>query len=291
MIYTIKNEVLCAEINSLGAEIHSIKTNDSTEYMWQGDPAYWSGQAPIMFPICGRLFGGKYTYLGKEYEMPSHGIARVSEFTLKAQGDSFITLSLVGNDETKKSYPFDFIFDVTFSLDGSVLKVEYKVTNTDTKELIFGLGGHPAFNVPLEKGLCFEDYAVEFEKSCDAMRVDFSPTCFLTENDQVYTRCGTKTINLRHDLFDNDAIFLYNVPKKITLFSSKGEKSVTVKFDKMKYIGLWHATKKDAPYLCIEPWTSVPATDGIVDDLSTKKEMIHLGSGYIHKTGYEIIIK
>lgn len=291
MVYKIKNEQLSVEIKSLGAEIHSIKANDGTEYMWQGDSAYWSGQAPIMFPICGRLFGGKYTYLGKEYTMPSHGIARASEFDLKEQGKDFVTLSLVANEETKKQYPFDFIFDVTFSLIGNTLRVEHKVSNTDTKELIFGLGGHPAFNVPLEKGLCFEDYKVEFEKKCDAFRVEFSPTCFLTENDKIYTQGGTKTINLRHDLFDDDAIFLYNVPKKIKLCSDKGTRSVTVKFDKMKYVGLWHAVKKDAPYLCIEPWTSQPSTDGIIDDLSTKKEMIHLGSGCSFKNHYEIEIR
>ena len=291
MIYKIKNEQLSVEISSLGAELYSIKTNDGCEYLWQGNPEYWGGRAPIMFPICGRLFEGKYTYLGKEYSMPSHGIARSSEFSLKEQGDSFITLSLISNEETKKMYPFDFVFDVTFSLKGSSLVVSYKVTNKDTKELIFGVGGHPAFNVPLEKGLNFEDYRVEFDKSCEALRVDFSPTCFLTENDKNYTQGGTKAINLRHDLFDNDAIFLYNVPKKIKLYSDKGEKSVTLKYDNMKYIGLWHAVKKDAPYLCIEPWTSIPATDGIVDDLTTKKEMIHLSQGYSYKSQYEIIIK
>lgn len=291
MIYKIKNDSLSIEVSSLGAELYSIKTNDGCEYLWQGDEAYWGGRAPIMFPICGRLFDGKYTYLGKEYSMPSHGIARASEFSLKAKGDSFLTLSLSSNEKTKEMYPFEFIFDVSFVLKGSSLTVIYKVTNTDTKDLIFGVGGHPAFNVPIEKNLAFEDYKVEFEKPCDALRVDFSPTCFLTENDKLYSKNGTKAISLRHDLFDNDAIFLYNVPKKIKLYSEKGTKSVTLKYDNMKYIGLWHAVKKDAPYLCIEPWTSVPATDGIVDNLIYKKEMIHLNQGYTYKSQYEIIIK
>ena len=291
MIYKIKNEHLSVEISSLGAELQSIKTADGCEYLWQGNKEYWGGRAPIMFPICGRLFGGKYTYHGKEYTMPSHGIARASEFNIKKQANDSITLNLTSSDETKKLYPFDFSFDVSFSLVGSVIKVGYFVSNTGNDDLIFALGGHPAFNVPLENGLCFEDYKAEFDKKCDAFRVDFSATCFLTENDQIYTQGGTKTINLRHDLFDNDAIFLYNVPKKIKLYSGKGTKSVTVKFDKMKYVGLWHSTKTDAPFVCIEPWTGVPSTDGIIDDFLTKKEMIHLGSGLTHRTGYEIEIK
>ena len=111
MIYTIKNEYLTVDINSLGAELWSVKSADGCEYIWQGDPEFWSGRAPIMFPICGRLFEGKYTYLGKEYTMPNHGIARSSEFSLLKQTDNEITLSLVADDKTKESYPFDFIFN------------------------------------------------------------------------------------------------------------------------------------------------------------------------------------
>ncbi len=287
MIYTIKNENLTVEINSLGAEIHSVKGN-GCEYMWQGNPEFWAGRAPIMFPICGRFFGGKYTYLGKEYEMGSHGFARHSEFILKSQGVSALTLSLYANEKSREIYPFEFCFDVTFSLFGSKLRVEYKVTNTDKKDLIFALGGHPAFNVPLENGLDFEDYLVEFEKSCDAIRLELSPTCFCTYEDKIYTQGGTKAINLKHELFDNDAIFLYNTPKKIKLYSKKGERSVTLEFGMMKYVGLWHATKKPAPYLCIEPWSSIPSKDGVVDDLLTKPEMIHLSPSYTHKRYFDI---
>ena len=291
MIYTIKNEQLTVEVSSLGAELQSVKTNDGCEYLYQGNPEFWSGRAPIMFPICGRFFGGKYNYLGKEYEMGSHGFARNSEFSVSSQSESAVTLTLLENEETKKSYPFNFKFDVTFSLNGKELFVDYKVTNTDEKTLIFALGGHPAFNVPLDKGLKFEDYIVEFDKSCDAVKVDLSPTCFCTYDDQIYTQGGTKAINLTHELFDNDAIFLYNVPKKVTLYSPLGVRAVTVKFDKMKYVGFWHATKKPAPYVCIEPWTSIPSKDGEVDNLLTKREMIHLEPGYVHKTGISIEIR
>ena len=290
MVYTIKNDYLELEVSSLGAELQSIKAN-GCEYLWQGNPEFWSGRAPIMFPICGRFFGGKYTYLGKEYEMGSHGFARHSEFELFSLGEEHLTLVLKSNDDTKKSYPFDFEFFVTFRLCGKEIKVEYKVKNTDTKDLIFALGGHPAFNVPLEKGLKFEDYLVEFEKSCDAIKLELSPTCFCTYEDKIYTQGGTKEINLKHELFDNDAIFLYNIPKKVKLYSKKGQRSVTVKFDKMKYLGLWHATKKPAPYICIEPWSSIPSEDGVIDDLLTKKEMIHLEPNYTHKTGYQIVIE
>lgn len=292
MIYTIENDFLSVAVSSLGAELVSIKgKNNACEYLWQGDEKYWAGQAPVMFPICGRLYEGKYTYLGKEYTMPNHGIARASEFSLKSAIQDEITLSLVANEETKRSYPFDFTLNVTFKLVKCSLEITYNVVNNDTCELIFAVGGHPAFNVPINNQGSFEDYYVEFDNSCNALRVDFSPTCFCTKNDKIFTQGGTKRIDLSHNLFDDDAIFLYNIDKSITLKSDKYNGSVKLKYDRMKYVGLWHMPKTDAPYICIEPWSSIPANDGVVDDLLTKEEMIHLPSGYSYKNTYSITIE
>ena len=140
MNYTIQNELLTVVVSDLGAEIMSIKTADGHEYMWQGDSKYWAGRAPIMFPICGRLFNGEYTYHGKKYSLPNHGFARKSTFTLKSVSKSFVTLELKANEETLASYPFDFIFDVTFKLEGNTLDVKYEVKNPDSQELIFAVG-------------------------------------------------------------------------------------------------------------------------------------------------------
>ena len=52
MEYTLKNKELTVIFESKGATLHSIKDNDGVEYLWEGDPEYWSGQAPVLFPIC-----------------------------------------------------------------------------------------------------------------------------------------------------------------------------------------------------------------------------------------------
>ncbi|MBQ8343652.1 MAG: aldose 1-epimerase family protein [Clostridia bacterium] len=291
MIFTIKNEFMQVGIDKLGAEIVSMITfgeDIEKEYIWQGDEKYWLGHAPIMFPICGRLYEGKYTYMGKTYEMPNHGIARASLFRVTAAKSDELTLTLESNDATREKYPFEFRFDVTFKLVEKTLEVIYSVKNVDDKELIFTLGGHPAFNVPLNPETNFEDYYVEFDKECDAMRVDFSPTCFCTKKDKLFMDGGVKRIDLKHELFDDDAIFLYNTDKKITLKSDLTPDSVTLTFDNMKYIGLWHAPKTDAPYICIEPWCGIPANEGVIDDLETKEEMIHLPSGFSFSNSYKI---
>jgi galactose mutarotase-like enzyme len=293
MVYFIKNDFMRVGIDKLGAEIVSIATlgeEIEKEYIWQGDAKYWLGHAPIMFPICGRLYEGKYTYLGKTYEMPNHGIARSSLFRVTAAKDDELTLTLEANDATREKYPFEFRFDVTFKLVEKTLEVIYSVKNVDDKELIFTLGGHPAFNVPLNPETTFEDYYVEFENACDAMRVDFSPTCFCTKNDKLFMGGNVKRIDLKHELFDDDAIFLYNTDKKITLKSDATSDSVTMTFDNMKYIGLWHAPKTDAPYICIEPWCGIPANEGVIDDLETKEEMIHLPAGFSFSNSYKVEI-
>lgn len=291
MNYIIENQSLMVTVSTLGAELMSIKSKtNGIEYLWQGDEKYWSGRAPNMFPICGRLWDKKYTYLGKEYTMPNHGIARGSELTLKEKKNDEITLSLLSNEETRKSYPFDFEYLVTLRLEENTLFVTYTVKNLGKNELIFAVGGHPAFNVPINNEGNFSDYFVEFENECNALRVDFSKECYCTKNDKYYTQGGVKRINLDHSLFDDDAIFLYNTSKKVTLGTKLHNHSVTVTFPQMKYVGLWHAPKTDAPYICIEPWSSIPANHGEIDDLLTKEQMNHLPSGYTYKNTYTIEI-
>ena len=99
MVYTLKNDALTVLVSDKGAEIISVKGTDGCEYIWQGDAKYWAGQAPLLFPMCGRLFGGKYTYGGKDYEMNIHGFARRSVFTVSEACDDFIRFTLTDSED------------------------------------------------------------------------------------------------------------------------------------------------------------------------------------------------
>lgn len=292
MIYSIENELVKAKIDENGAELISlVLKEDGCEYIWQGDEKYWTGHSPIMFPICGRLVDGKYTYRGKSYELGCHGFARHSKFELASSSASEITLFLTSNEQTRAQYPFDFSLYVTFSLSGKALSVKYKVVNNDSKDLIFTVGAHPAFNVPLSSGEAFEDYYVEFSSDCDAVKLSLSERCFCDANDNLYAQGATKSIPLAHSLFDNDAIFLYNTSKEASLLSKKSKKGVKLTFDSFKYLGLWHKPKSDAPYICIEPWRGCPDFEGTDANFETKPDMIHMPVGYSFATSYKIEIK
>ncbi|MBR4867556.1 MAG: aldose 1-epimerase family protein [Clostridia bacterium] len=289
MLYTIENQTIKVVIDSLGGEMMSVKTKqDDCEYLWQGDPAYWSGRAFHLFPICGRLFEGKYTYQGKTYEMKIHGFLRASELKVTQQSVDAITFECCANEETRSQYPFEFRFVLGYRLEGSTIVVDFRVENQDDKTLIFTLGGHPGFGLPLEDDLSFEDYSVHFDVDVPEKML-FSPTCFITGETEPFA-LKNRTLAMQHSLFDNDAIFLCNAGKSVTLRSDKGCKGVTVTCPDMKYLGMWHKPQSEAPYVCLEPWLGIPSYDGKVDDLETKRDMIHLPSGESFASGFTVTV-
>lgn len=292
MLYTIENKKLTVTVSDVGAELMSVKTRaDGCEYLWQGDDKYWGDRAPLLFPICGRLVGGFYTYDGSEYKMGIHGFARKSTFTLAEKTDDSITLTLSSNDDTKKVYPFDFLFKATYRLEGDRLVNRFEIANTGNGTMPFSFGGHPGFNVPVGGEGSFEDCYLAFGEKSEPELFLLSPTCFLSgETEPFKLTCG-KRIDLKHSLFDNDAIFLKNAAKSVSIKSRASKKSVTVEYPDFDYIGFWQTDHSDATFVCIEPWNGLPGFDGKTDDFSTKVAMRQLPAGESTEMGFDIIIK
>lgn len=157
---------------------------DGCEYLWQGDPAVWNGQAPNLFPYIARLTNETYTLDGKEYHMKIHGFIKTSELEVDSSSEDCITFRYDSNEESRTQYPFEFSYFITYHLEGSVLYITNRVENHDSKRMFFGIGGHPGFNVPLEEGLQFEDYVLEFSSPAHPNRIGFTDDCHL--NGQVH---------------------------------------------------------------------------------------------------------
>lgn len=288
MIYTLKNDIITAKISEKGAEIISvIRNEDGCEYMWQGDSAYWGGQAPYLFPICGRLYGNEYTYDGKRYEMARHGFARNSVFSLVSQRDTSVTLSLKSNDDIKRSYPFDFELFITHTLEGDTLSVDVEIKNLGNKVLPASFGAHPGFNVPLGDGK-FEDYRIEFSDVCYPDKILCTPDGYNTGKKCAMPLKDGKVIELRHELFNNDAVFMDNVARKVTLKSDISLRGVAFSFPDMPNFGIWHKPQSDAPYVCLEPWYGLPSYQGDIDDLATKNNMFRIAPNGERKIHMEI---
>ena len=278
MNYTLKNQFLTVEVSDLGGELQSVRGN-GCEYLWQGDETFWTGRAPLLFPICGRFFGGQYTYAGKTYEMGTHGFLRHSLLTLVSGTDTELVLRLCANDETRKQYPFDFSFTVTYTLSDNRLTISVTVENTGKEVLPFAFGGHPGFMVPLDGKSDFSDWYLEFSSPCKPEELIFSDTCFDTGKTRPYLLADDRKLPLCHHLFDIDGVFFSGTSGQVTLKSDLCERSLTLFYPDFPYLGIWHKPKTDAPYLCIEPWCGLPSPDGKIEALEEKTNLFRLARG------------
>lgn len=289
-IYTIKNEYLSVSVSAQGAELQSIRDAGGHEYLWQADPTYWGEHAPNLFPYVGRLLGGEYKLDGEIHRMEIHGLALYLPFTLAAHTGDSMTFQLESSSATKAKYPRDFAFRIHYTLEGNRLNVDFEVENRDEKTMYYGLGGHPGFRVPMEEGKAFEDYRLRFPQECHPFRVTFGPNC-LRSGTVPYALEENRILSLRHDLFDDDAIVLGDLPREVTLETESGSRSVTVRYPNMPYLGMWHWPKTDAPYVCLEPWGSLPAREGEIMVFEEQEDLFSLAPGETSHNSWSIEIQ
>lgn len=289
MIYSISNAYLRVSAEDAGAQLKSIKSFLSgKEYLWQGDEKFWTGRAYNLFPIVGRMTGNKYTVDGKEYEMLIHGFIRRNTLSLKEISNEKMVFEFSSSDITRPQYPFEFEYDVVYELKGNTLKISYEVTNRDEKEMVFAVGGHPGFFVPFASGF-FEDYYVEFPKAGKTKQLTMTDSCFMTGEVKPYP-LKDGVLPLSHELFDRDVI-IFTDTNGTAYIRGKGVKSnIKLEYPDMKYLGVWHKPKTDAPFVCLEPWSALPARDGVIEDLRLKPDYTRLPSGEKYTNAYSIQI-
>ena len=278
MLYTLQNDVLTVQVSDIGAEIHSV-VRDGCEYMWVGDPAYWSSHAPLLFPVCGRFFEAKYTANGTTFEIPCHGFIRKAPLVLECVNNTSICFRVEATEETKKLYPFDFVLKIWHILEGESVTTRFEMENTGDAVLPATVGGHPGFNVPLGGEGDFEDYYLEFGKTCSPNQIGISPRGLFTGKMTAYPLVDGNKLPLSHKLFEIDGVFLSRMDSKVTLKSNKTTRAVTLEYPDMPYLGVWHAAACEAPFVCIEPWCGLPGYDGEMEDINTRHDMFHIPPG------------
>lgn len=284
----IENEYLIVEINERGAELIRIfSKKNGVEYLWDGDPAYWKKHSPVLFPFIGRMKDQKYTYRGRTFDAEKHGFVSVTDFSVEDKGADHVVFSFSGED---KSYPFPLTFKMIYRLDENRLEMSAYIENGSDRPMPYAIGFHPGFKIPLSAGLQFEDYYLWFPDAGNVMRAVFS-SVFLDSGRREVNSLNKNRIMLEHGLFDNDAIVLTGTGNRVVLKSDKSPASLTVSYDGFPYLGIWHPMKSDAPFLCIEPWSSMPGPDGIIMDLEKKSDYLSLGPGSSAKHGITVEIE
>lgn len=253
MNITIKNEFASASCQTHGAELLSYRTGGK-EYMWQKNPDYWAKCSPVLFPYVGAV-PKTVTIHGKEFAIPRHGFVKDRDFDVLKQGEDFVTLTTKADEETLKIYPYDFAFHVTFRLKGNALLVTYGVENRGEEEMPFLIGGHPGFFCPMEEGEKFEEYMLHFE---DEEKED---------------------VHLNYPMFDNDAIFFEDFKQHtVKLIHQDTKKGIRFDFPDYLSAAFWTPIKKDAPFLCIEPWCAGTLEQVSSTNMQEKKYVQYLAA-------------
>lgn len=288
MNYSISNDFLTVTISDHGAELQSILGADGTEYLWQGDPKYWRGRAINLFPYVARLNKESYYLDGKLYHMPIHGIAMYSDFAVTEQTPDHVIFELCSNEDSLVQYPRSYRFQIRYALEEKKLAIAFVVENTDRREMIFGIGGHPGFNVPFGRGR-FEETHIQFAAEDGIMQIDFNADCHPTGTEAPFLDVKQGRLELKHDLFDYDAIVLRGTGGCATLRSE--EHAVTVEYPQMPYLGIWHMPHTDAPYVCIEPWCSLPSKAGEPIHFEEQEDLIHLDAGATYINEWSITVE
>ena len=289
-MYQISNDYLSVGVLKTGAELCSIQgQQNGKEYIWQANPEVWGGHAPNLFPIIGVLKEGHYYFEGKEYKLPKHGfVRRNQDIQLEEQTQDRLIFCLRYSEETLKQYPFKFEFKITYTLRNKRIKVTHEVVNLDKKPMLFSLGGHPGFNVPLYENEEYEDYVLEFDQDQDLKTHLISKEGLVTGDTERVLQ-NERKIQLHKNLFDRDALVFKNIQsKKVTLKSKNHGEILNVSYEGFENLGIW--AKPAAPFVCVEPWLGIADSEDSDQNLKTKEGIIELMPSDKYHAGYTIEI-
>ncbi|KXT83882.1 LacX protein, plasmid [Streptococcus oralis] len=297
MVIEIKSEQLTVQFKTFGGALSSIKDRDGVEYLWQGDATYWSGQAPVLFPICGSLREDTAFYShadGPETKgtIPRHGLVRKKEFELVDQTENSVIFAIEDDENTYQNYPYHFRLEITYKVTGKTVRTQYKIFNKETNKVMpFFIGGHPGFNCPLLDGETYEDYYLEFEKeeTCSVPH-PFPETGMLDFQDRSPWLDSQKEVDLSYDLFRIDAVTLDELQSRtIALRSRKHEKGLKVHFQEFSNLIIWSTLNK-GPFIAVEPWSGLSTSLEEGDHLEDKKNVRLLEPGQVDQIGFDIEI-
>lgn len=264
-----------------GAELTSIKL-DGKEKLHQGID-FWQRHAPVLFPIVGQIKDGKTLINGKEYFMSQHGFARDMDFEEIKKTENIHKYLLKSNEETLKKFPFKFEFYITYEIEKNTLKVKYEVINKDENQMLFGLGGHPAF-------LCdysTDNYELQFNKQEDQIEF-FKLDNGLLSNEKFIGIMNNNKIKLHKDIFDEDAIIMKKVKSNIVSLvnTETNNKLLDFNFTGFPYLAIW--SKKGAPFVCIEPWFNTADRVDSDGEFNNKENILKLNQNEKFKCEYNI---
>lgn len=291
MEYTLKHGSMTAVARSHGGELISLKDGAGKEYLWQGDPDFWPGRNPNLFPIVGGLKDGTVFVDGVPYHMNRHGFARDSEFSVLEQGDDHIVFQLVESESTLQQFPFRFDFRVSHQLTEHGFVTRFEVRNPGEATLPFCVGAHTAFHCPMNEGEQFSDYRLRFDDPEDAWAITPNATGCLSRENRLYALQNTDTLPLDHQVFAQVDTLVFEGLRStgVELLGPQGH-GVRMEYAGFPMIAFWTMGAKRAPYICLEPWHGCAAFVDESGEFAHKHHCIRLAPGESKSLHYTVTV-
>lgn len=290
-MHTLKNDILTIRVKEHGAELASIKKG-STEYLWQADPAFWGRHSPVLFPIVGSVWDKKYRVDGKEFELGQHGFARDMDFTLVEKTDTEILYRLESDEKTLTRFPWPFILEIGYRLEGNSIAVIWKVKNPGSEDMYFQIGAHPAFNYPDYDPQTEERGFLSFDRSegLECIRIK-ERGCVDAETKYPLEVSENGLFPLTKTTFDAiDTIMLQDLQiSKVMLHRTDRSPWLSLTFD-APVVGIWSPPTRNAPFICLEPWYGRCDRAGYDGDYRDKDWINRLAPGESFESVYTIEI-
>lgn len=275
MPITISNPSLSAQISELGAELTSLRDEKGRDLLWDGDPTFWTGRSPLLFPVVGRLSDDRALIDGRAYSMKQHGFARTSTFEVMDAAPESCRLRLSASKATREQYPFDFRLDMSYRLDGGRLLLTASVVNPESRPIPVSFGFHPALRWPLPYGGGRTEHEIRFEALEPAFLHTLSDG-LIGEASRPSPLQGSR-LPLQDDLFQDGALVWSELASRVVRYGVPGRRSVTVSFPGMPHLGIW--TKPGAGYVCIEPWQGYADPVGFTGEMKDKPGIVLIAPG------------
>jgi len=284
--HAIRSGGVTATVKAHGAELCSLRNGAGVEFVWQAGPA-WPRHAPLLFPIVGRLANDELRHRGETYRMTQHGFARDSRFAWAARDEKGCSLVLEDSEATRALYPFPFRLTATYTIDEAGLDLSLTVVNTGGETLPVSLGGHPAFNWPLQPGVPKESYALTFTNEEPSPVRGVENGLLLPATNPSPVR-GT-VLALSESLFANDAVILDPVNSHAVRYAAGqgGGPWLKMSWRGFRELGVW-SKPSGAPFLCIEPWHGFASPADFDGEFSDKPGLMHIAPSATRSLSYRI---
>ena len=271
-----------AHIALRGAELKSWRVGGN-ELIWPGDDTFWADSAPVLFPIVGWTRDGILVD-GTRYPLGLHGFARSEDFVVADQAADRVRLRLAANERTRALYPFEFSFEIEYTIDHNEICIVLDVVNEDASPLPFACGLHPGFSWPLPGA--GGPHVVRFDAPERAEVPVIAPGGLFSARRRSVPLRG-REIDLTPDLFEEALCFLDANSSGLEFASADGSVSLRMELENFAHIALW--SRPGAPFLCLEAWTGHGDPEGFEGDVFNKPSMRALAPGEAARSAARLI--